>query len=81
MSTASASTLVCTSPPLQQTAALKPSKNPVNMYSKYLDFPDAPVVDPNTPWQPAGHYFANGPRIHEFIHEMNVRAFKKYGLD
>lgn len=51
------------------------------MYSKYLDFPDAPVVDPNTPWQPAGHYFANGPRIHEFIHEMNVRAFKKYGLD
>ncbi|KAL8293323.1 hypothetical protein RQP46_000024 [Phenoliferia psychrophenolica] len=51
----------------------------VNMYSKHLDFPDAPVVDPNSPWQPAGHFCSNGPRIHEFIHEMNVRAFKEYG--
>lgn len=51
----------------------------VNMYSKHLDFPDAPIVDVNSPWQPAYHYQSNGPRIHEFIHEMNVKAFQKYG--
>ncbi|GAA5844623.1 hypothetical protein JCM9279_002859 [Rhodotorula babjevae] len=50
----------------------------VNMYSKYLDFPDAEVVAPDTPWQPAGHYFSNGPRLREFLREMRKEAFSKY---
>lgn len=48
------------------------------MYSKHLDFPDAPVVDPTTPWQPAGTYFCNGPRLHEFLREMRKETFAKY---
>ena len=47
-------------------------------YSKYLDFPDAKVVAPDTPWQPAGHYFSNGPRLREFLREMRKEAFSKY---
>ncbi|KAK4046718.1 hypothetical protein OIO90_006471 [Microbotryomycetes sp. JL221] len=50
----------------------------VNMYSKFLDFPDVPVVDPNTPWQPAPQYFSNGPRLHEFLQELNRETFSKY---
>ncbi|GAA5901831.1 hypothetical protein JCM6882_008684 [Rhodosporidiobolus microsporus] len=50
----------------------------VNMYSKYLDFPDAPVVAPDTPWQPAGQFFAEGPRLREFLREMNKETFSKY---
>jgi hypothetical protein len=50
----------------------------VNMYSKYLDFPDAPVVAPETPYQPAGMYQMNGPRLREFLQEMNRECFAKY---
>ncbi|KZT58229.1 glycoside hydrolase family 13 protein [Calocera cornea HHB12733] len=52
----------------------------VNMYSKYLDFPDAEVVDPSTPWQPADKYYSNGPRLHEFLKEMHRECFSKYDV-
>ncbi|GAA5917560.1 hypothetical protein JCM5296_004356 [Sporobolomyces johnsonii] len=50
----------------------------VNMYSKFLDFPDAEVVAPETPWQPAGQYMTNGPRLQEFLREMRRETFSKY---
>ncbi|KAM0750303.1 alpha amylase [Meredithblackwellia eburnea MCA 4105] len=50
----------------------------VNMYSKYTDWPQAPIVDPETPWQPAGDFFSNGPRLHEFLRMMNAE-FAPYG--
>ncbi|CEJ89538.1 Putative Glycoside hydrolase family 13 [[Torrubiella] hemipterigena] len=50
----------------------------VNMYSKPQDYPDAPVVDPNTFAQPAGMIYCNGPRMHEFLGEMND-ILAKYG--
>ena len=50
----------------------------VNMYSKPPTLPDAPVVDPETPYQPAGMIYCNGPRMHEFLSEMNV-ILTKYG--
>ncbi|KAK4032134.1 glycoside hydrolase [Parachaetomium inaequale] len=50
----------------------------VNMYSKPPTLPDAPVVDPETPYQPAGMIYCNGPRMHEFLSEMNV-ILEKYG--
>ncbi|KAK3182214.1 hypothetical protein K4F52_006583 [Lecanicillium sp. MT-2017a] len=50
----------------------------VNMYSKPLDYPDAPVVDPKAPYQPAGLVYCNGPRMHEFLGEMNA-ILAKYG--
>jgi oligo-1,6-glucosidase len=41
------------------------------MISKHLDFPDAEVVRPDLEFQPAGHFFCNGPRMHEYLQEMN----------
>ncbi|CAG9989204.1 unnamed protein product [Clonostachys byssicola] len=43
----------------------------VNMYSKPVDFADAPVTDPAAPFQPAASLYCNGPRMHEYIGEMN----------
>ncbi|KJZ77676.1 hypothetical protein HIM_02853 [Hirsutella minnesotensis 3608] len=44
----------------------------VNMYSKPPGLPDAPVIDPEAPFQPAGLLYCNGPRMHEFLGEMNA---------
>ena len=44
----------------------------VNMYSKPPGLPDAPITDPETTTQPAGLLYCNGPRMHEFLGEMNV---------
>jgi alpha-glucosidase len=50
----------------------------VNKYSKYVDFQDAPITDPSSEVQPAAQFWCNGPRIHEFIREMNVEVLSKY---
>ncbi|POY75559.1 hypothetical protein BMF94_1462 [Rhodotorula taiwanensis] len=49
-----------------------------NRYSKYTDFPDAPVTEPDMLWQPAGQLMTNGPRSHEYIQEMRKEAFDAY---
>ncbi|KAL2793087.1 glycoside hydrolase superfamily [Aspergillus keveii] len=51
----------------------------VNKYSKYTDFPDAPITDPKSYIQPAIPMWCNGPRIHEFIREMYDEALEPYG--
>lgn len=48
------------------------------MYSKNLDFPDAPITEPGDEWQPAFQYYFNGPRIHEFLQEQYKETFSKY---
>ncbi|KAF3343046.1 hypothetical protein VD0002_g9851 [Verticillium dahliae] len=50
----------------------------VNKYSKRTDYVDAPVTDPTSPHQPAPEMWCNGPRIHEFIREMNAKALAPY---
>ncbi|KAL3608955.1 hypothetical protein FPOAC2_03966 [Fusarium poae] len=50
----------------------------VNKYSKRKDFVDVPVMDPSSPHQPAPEMWCNGPRIHEFIHEMNEKVLRPY---
>ncbi|GKT59929.1 alpha-glucosidase [Colletotrichum tofieldiae] len=50
----------------------------VNKYSKRTDFVDAPITDPASPHQPAPEMWCNGPRIHEFIREMNRKALAPY---
>jgi alpha-glucosidase len=50
----------------------------VNKYSKRSDFVDAPVTDPTSPYQPAPEMWCNGPRIHEYIREMNREALASY---
>ncbi|KAF1829749.1 glycoside hydrolase [Decorospora gaudefroyi] len=48
----------------------------VNMYSKG-EMLDAPVTDPGTEWQFAGYQYCNGPRMAEFLAEMN-QILNKY---
>ncbi|KLU90835.1 alpha-glucosidase [Magnaporthiopsis poae ATCC 64411] len=43
----------------------------VNMYSKAPGLPDAPVVNPAQEWQFAAGQFCNGPRMFEYLDEMN----------
>ncbi|KAF2727679.1 alpha-glucosidase-like protein maltase [Polyplosphaeria fusca] len=50
----------------------------VNKYSKHVDFPDAPITDSNSFIQPAAQFWCNGPRIHEFVKEMNNDVLSKY---
>lgn len=53
----------------------------INMISKVPGYPDADVVLPPSEghrWQPAWKYFVNGPRLHEFMHEMNGSVLSKY---
>jgi oligo-1,6-glucosidase len=48
----------------------------VNMYSKG-EMLDAPVTDPGSEWQFAGYQYCNGPRMAEFLNEMN-QILEKY---
>ncbi|KAF2003443.1 glycoside hydrolase family 13 protein [Amniculicola lignicola CBS 123094] len=48
----------------------------VNMYSKG-SMVDAPITDPRSEWQFAGLQYCNGPRMHEFLGEMNA-ILEKY---
>lgn len=49
----------------------------VNLYSKPMEFPDAPITDPTTEWQNGDSVFCNGPRMHEYLQEMGA-IFAKY---
>lgn len=50
----------------------------VNKYSKRTEFLDAKVTDVSTEWQPASEMWCNGPRIHEFLKEMNREVLDHY---
>ncbi|KAK3956901.1 glycoside hydrolase family 13 protein [Pseudoneurospora amorphoporcata] len=50
----------------------------VNMYSKSTEFLDAPIVDKRFYEQPAWCHYANGPRMHEFLREMNEKVLNRY---
>lgn len=50
----------------------------VNKYSKVVPFVDAPITDPTSDIQPAAQMWCNGPRIHEYIKEMNREVLSHY---
>lgn len=50
----------------------------VNMYSKGSTFPDAPIFNPKAAEQPAWMIYCNGPRMHEFMREMNEKVLDHY---
>ncbi|KKY22150.1 putative alpha amylase [Phaeomoniella chlamydospora] len=50
----------------------------VNMYSKGSELPDVPILDPKSFYQPAYSAICNGPRMHEFLREMNTKVFNQY---
>ncbi|KLO11209.1 glycoside hydrolase family 13 protein [Schizopora paradoxa] len=50
----------------------------INKISKVPGLPDAPIVNPDEYLQPAGVMYVNGPRVHEFIKEMDKNVLSKY---
>lgn len=50
----------------------------VNMYSKPPNMPDAPITDPESEFQRGSSLYCNGPRIHEYVGEINA-ILRKYG--
>lgn len=51
----------------------------INMISKHPDLPSAPVTSPGS-FEWGGEYFMNGPRVHEFLREMNERVLSRYDI-
>lgn len=49
----------------------------INFISKDPRFPDAPVKNPEQIWQWAYCYYANGPRLHEYLQEIG-KILKEY---
>ena len=45
----------------------------INLISKNQDFPDDDIGD-------GRRFYTDGPRIHEFLHEMNRNVFSKYNM-
>ena len=51
----------------------------INMISKVQSFPDAePVLGPGHKYHPGSKYYVNGPRMHEYLQEMNHKVLSKY---
>ena len=52
----------------------------INMISKVTTYPDAEeVLDPKThKYQPGTKYFVNGPKLHDYMHEMYREVLSKH---
>lgn len=50
----------------------------INLISKVQSFPDANITVPSHKYQPADKYFANGPRMHEYLRELRKEVLNKY---
>ncbi|KAF7974157.1 hypothetical protein HWV62_13271 [Athelia sp. TMB] len=52
----------------------------INLISKTPGLPDAPVTDQREEYQNAFMYFANGPRVHEYLKEMHTKVLSGHDL-
>ncbi|NGM82759.1 alpha-glucosidase [Paenibacillus sp. 7124] len=53
----------------------------INLISKVPGLPSVPVEDgENRPYHFGGDYFVNGPRVHEYLQEMNREVLSKYDI-
>lgn len=50
----------------------------INLISKVQDFPDGEIVEPDHKYQPGFKYYANGPRMHEYLKEIRTEVLDKY---
>ncbi|THV01321.1 glycoside hydrolase family 13 protein [Dendrothele bispora CBS 962.96] len=50
----------------------------INVISKTPGLPDAPITEPGETYQSGSMYYANGPRVHEFLREMHSKVLSKY---
>ncbi|WP_290719838.1 MULTISPECIES: glycoside hydrolase family 13 protein [Exiguobacterium] len=51
----------------------------INLISKTPGLPDT-TVHPGALYGDGGEHYINGPRVHEFLHEMNEASFGKYDV-
>lgn len=52
----------------------------INMISKYWDFPDAPIQDPTQKFHFPKDTITNGPKMHDYLKEMNERVISHYDM-
>ncbi|KAF2182401.1 glycoside hydrolase family 13 protein [Zopfia rhizophila CBS 207.26] len=50
----------------------------INLISKVQEFPDAPIAVPTHKYQPGDKFYANGPRLHEWLKEIRREVLSKY---
>ncbi|CAE6450622.1 unnamed protein product [Rhizoctonia solani] len=50
----------------------------INLISKVPGLPDAPITQPDREYQSGDKYYCNGPRVHEYIQEMNREVLSRY---
>jgi oligo-1,6-glucosidase len=50
----------------------------INHISKTPGYPDAPITSPGSKYQPGHKYYANGPRLHEWLQAMNREVLSQY---
>ncbi|CAE7200722.1 hypothetical protein CFE70_008121 [Pyrenophora teres f. teres 0-1] len=50
----------------------------INLISKVQTFPDAPITVKDNKYQRGDKYFANGPRLHEWLQELRRDVLSKY---
>jgi len=52
----------------------------INLISKHQSFLNAEEVVQTCPYQPATQYYANGPRLHEYLQELKDMVLSKYDI-
>ncbi|EIW85879.1 glycoside hydrolase family 13 protein [Coniophora puteana RWD-64-598 SS2] len=52
----------------------------INLVSKVEGLPDAPVSDRSQFFQHASSLYANGPRVHQYLQQMNKEVLSKHDL-
>lgn len=50
----------------------------INLISKVQTFADVPVTVKDSKYQPGHQMYANGPRLHEYLKEINRKVLSKY---
>ncbi|KAK3371577.1 trehalose-6-phosphate hydrolase [Lasiosphaeria ovina] len=51
----------------------------INLISKVPSYPDAPLIlGPGHKYQPGQQFFVNGPKLHDYLTEMNRQVLSKY---
>ncbi|TKA28678.1 hypothetical protein B0A50_03005 [Salinomyces thailandicus] len=50
----------------------------INHISKPKGYPDAPITNPDAPYQPGYSLYCNGPHMNEYIRELNDKVLSKY---
>ncbi|KAF9023911.1 glycoside hydrolase family 13 protein [Hymenopellis radicata] len=52
----------------------------IDILSKADGLPDAPVVEKDEEFQPASKFYANGPRVHDYVKKMRENVLSHYDL-